>query len=72
MFKLTPVLKDYLWGGEKLKTMFGREKDGIVAESWEFSVHRDGESRLADGGPSPDTWRNIRLLPTLPVPAFRY
>lgn len=50
MFKLTPVLKDYLWGGEKLKTMFGRKKDGIVAESWEFSVHRDGESRLADGG----------------------
>lgn len=47
MIKLKPVLKDYLWGGEKLKTLFGREKDGIIAESWEISVHKDGESTLA-------------------------
>ncbi len=47
MIKLEPVLKDYLWGGEKLKTMFGRKADGIVAESWEVSVHRDGESKVA-------------------------
>lgn len=47
MIKLEPVLKDYLWGGEKLKTLFGRKADGIVAESWEVSVHRDGESKVA-------------------------
>lgn len=47
MIKLQPVLKDYLWGGEKLKTLFGREKDGIIAESWEVSVHRDGESTIS-------------------------
>ena len=29
MIKLQPVLKDYLWGGEKLKTLFGREKQII-------------------------------------------
>ena len=46
MIKLEPVLKDYLWGGERLKTLFGRKRDGIVAESWEASVHRDGESRV--------------------------
>ena len=46
MIKLSPVLKDYLWGGEKLKTLFGRKKDGIIAESWEISVHKDGESTL--------------------------
>ena len=47
MIKLEPVLKDYLWGGEKLKTIFGCKADGIVAESWEVSVHRDGESKVA-------------------------
>ena len=47
MIKLQPVLKDYLWGGEKLKTRFGRKKDGIIAESWEVSVHKDGESTIS-------------------------
>ena len=47
MIKLQPVLKDYLWGGEKLKSLFGREKDGNIAESWEVSVHKDGESRIS-------------------------
>ena len=47
MIKLQPVLKDYLWGGEKLKTLFGREKDGIIAESWEVSIHKDGESTIS-------------------------
>ena len=47
MIKLQPVLKDYLWGGEKLKTLFGRKKDGIIAESWEVSVHKDGKSTIS-------------------------
>ena len=47
MIKLQPILKDYLWGGEKLKSLFGREKDGIIAESWEVSVHKDGESTIS-------------------------
>ena len=47
MIKLQPVLKDYLWGGEKLKTLFGRKSDGVIAESWEISVHKDGESMIA-------------------------
>ena len=45
--KMTPVLKEYLWGGEKLKSLFDREKDGIIAESWEVSVHKDGESTIS-------------------------
>lgn len=48
MVKLKPVLKDYLWGGERLKGLFGREKEGVIAESWEVSVHKDGES-VIDG-----------------------
>lgn len=45
MKRLTPVLKDYLWGGYKLKGMFGRDNGGKkISESWEVSVHPDGES----------------------------
>ncbi len=52
MVKLQPVLKDYLWGGTKLKGMFGRDNgDNVIAESWEASVHKDGESLLVDGTP---------------------
>lgn len=49
MEKLTPILKNYLWGGEKLKLLFGRNGEDRIAESWEVSVHPDGESRLGDG-----------------------
>lgn len=44
-YKTEPVLKDYLWGGHKLEKMFGRDNGGKkVSESWEISVHKDGES----------------------------
>ena len=43
--KLRPALKDYLWGGTRLKTQYGKESDlPIVAESWEVSCHKDGPS----------------------------
>ena len=48
MLKLTPVLKDYLWGGNKLTAMFGRKGGEKVAESWEVSVHPDGESKCGN------------------------
>ncbi len=48
--KLTPALKDYLWGGTALKERFGKQTQfARVAESWELSCHPDGES-LIDGG----------------------
>lgn len=50
---LSPAFKDYLWGGTKLKTSFGKKSDlAIVAESWELSTHKDGQSQVASG---PDT-----------------
>lgn len=49
MLKLNAVYKDYLWGGEKLKTLFGKQQDGILAESWEVSIHPDGRSTLNNG-----------------------
>lgn len=48
--KLYPVCKDYLWGGEKLKTEYGKETDKTpCAESWELSFHPDGPTMLEDG-----------------------
>lgn len=48
--KLMPAFKDYLWGGVKLKTEFKKVCDfDKVAESWELSAHKDGQSVVADG-----------------------
>lgn len=48
--KLSPAYKDYLWGGTKLKTEYGKQSDlDIVAESWELSTHKDGQSIVASG-----------------------
>ena len=49
MIKLQPVLKDYLWGGNKLSALFGRKGGEKIAESWEVSVHPDGESAYEGG-----------------------
>ena len=48
--KLVPACKDYIWGGTRLKTEFkkGMELDK-VAESWELSAHKDGESTISGG-----------------------
>ncbi len=48
--KLDPAFKDNLWGGTKLRTVFGKQCDyDIIAESWELSAHPDGQSIIAEG-----------------------
>ncbi len=48
--KLKPAFKDYLWGGTRLRDDFGKDCDfDKVAESWELSCHKDGNSVVADG-----------------------
>ncbi len=48
--KLTAPLKDYLWGGTRLKTDFNKQSNlEKVAESWELSCHKDGNSIIANG-----------------------
>ncbi len=48
--KLSPAFKDYLWGGTKLRDVYGKKCDyDKVAESWELSTHPAGESTI-DGG----------------------
>ena len=49
-FLLKPVIKDYIWGGTKLRDWFGKESNTeILAESWELSCHPDGECSVASG-----------------------
>ena len=48
--KLAPAFKDYLWGGERLRTEYGKDTALTpLAESWELSAHKDGESRIVGG-----------------------
>lgn len=46
--KLAPVFKDYLWGGETLKLLYGAAEPR-VAEAWLLSAHPHGPSIVAEG-----------------------
>ena len=47
---LAPSGKDYLWGGNRLKSEYGKNLFlDPLAESWECSVHPDGPSRIDSG-----------------------
>lgn len=47
--KLKPVYKDYIWGGRYFEKFDRELPDGIVAESWELSCHKNGVSTIANG-----------------------
>lgn len=58
--KLAAPLKDYIWGGTRLKTDFGKETSlEKVAESWELSCHKDGSSVIANGTHAGKTLRAL-------------
>ncbi len=47
---LRGFVKDYLWGGNRLREEFGKESSSeIIAESWELSCHPDGGSVVISG-----------------------
>ena len=49
-YQLLPACKDYIWGGQKLKTGFGIQSElNPLSEAWVLSCHPDGPSVLADG-----------------------
>ena len=49
-FELKPTIKDYIWGGTRLRDEFGKDSPlERLAESWELSCHPDGESIIASG-----------------------
>ena len=48
--KLAPVFKEIIWGGNKLKTDFGKKCDlEKLAESWELTVRNDGMNVITNG-----------------------
>lgn len=50
IMKLSPVFKDYIWGGQRLKTDFGFTSDyDKVAEGWMLSCHKDGKNVIENG-----------------------
>ncbi len=48
-FYLKAPVKDYIWGGTKLRDLFGKEGGDRLAESWELSCHPDGECYIMGG-----------------------
>jgi mannose-6-phosphate isomerase len=59
-FLLKPAGKDYLWGGTRLRSEFGKELNcQPLAETWECSTHPDGLSRVASGEWQGQTLREV-------------
>lgn len=47
---LSPAVKDYIWGGSRLKTEFGYKSESkVAAEAWVLSCHKDGPSVVSNG-----------------------
>ena len=74
IYKLYPECKDYIWGGEKLKTKYGKVTDKTsCAESWELSFHKDGLTRLENGKTLAETvtemdlGKKVKDFPFFPV-----
>ena len=72
--KLFPECKDYIWGGEQLKTKYGKRTTKTpCAESWELSFHVDGLTRLANGKTLAESvtekelGENVKKFPFFPV-----
>lgn len=59
-FLLHPAGKDYLWGGMRLKTEYGKELPlSPLAETWECSTHPDGPSIVSGGEHDGKTLREV-------------
>lgn len=50
ILKLKPIFKDYIWGGNKLRSEFGFESEyDIMAEGWMLAARDDGENTVIGG-----------------------
>ncbi len=68
ILKLKPSCKDYLWGGTRLMTEFGKEYDGDkLAETWKLPATRTDpamwqtENMPEKHSASISSWRERRL-----------
>ncbi len=50
IIKLSPVFRDYLWGGTRLRTEYNMKCDyDNIAEAWILSAHPEGQSKVSSG-----------------------
>ena len=51
LFLLSPVLKDILWGGDRLINEYGFSAEGLsrIAEAWVLSARPDGDNVIQNG-----------------------
>ncbi|MCR4594093.1 MAG: class I mannose-6-phosphate isomerase [Clostridiales bacterium] len=50
ILKLSPTFKDYIWGGNKMREIYGFQSDlDRISEAWMLSCHKDGKS-IVNGG----------------------
>lgn len=59
--KFKPIFRDYIWGGHKLREIFGKDvaADKIMAESWEIVDLPDDKSIIANGELAGKTLREV-------------
>lgn len=63
ILKLKPSCKDYIWGGRRLMTDFGKKYEGErLAETWELSCHPDGPSVIVNGAYAGKTLNEYILM----------
>ena len=48
-FKFDPILKEKVWGGDKLKRIFSKNEKGKIGESWEISGVEENVSEIING-----------------------
>lgn len=71
--KLYPVCKNYIWGGDRLVTKYGKRSGLPCAESWELSFHPDGMTLISDGrtlaeaATAEDLGENVKGFPSFPM-----
>ena len=47
--KFVPILKEKVWGGDKLHQILGKDAKGKIGESWEIAALENGTSAVANG-----------------------
>ena len=72
IFKLQPIFKDYIWGGQRLREDFGFQSDlPKLAEGWMLACHQAGMNTI-DGGSYDGQPKKRFAAPTPPdSPIFR-
>ncbi len=60
IIKLSPAFKDYIWGGNKMRDLFGFDSDlDKISEAWMLSCHKDGNNIIQNGKYAGKTLKSV-------------